>query len=89
MDMGRESANDRPAEPETRHPAARGVKVSHFAAWQFFMQGASLSKNLHASEQGRPDVARRRAQWRIGALLSAFSPAECANYFVNAGCASK
>ena len=30
------------------------------------------------------------ATWRrIGALLSAFSPAECANYFVNAGYASK
>jgi len=30
------------------------------------------------------------ATWRrIGALLSAFSPAECANYFANAGYASK
>jgi hypothetical protein len=30
------------------------------------------------------------ATWRrIGALLPAFSPAECANYFVNAGYASK
>ena len=30
------------------------------------------------------------ATWkRIGALLSLFSPAECANYFANAGYASK
>jgi transposase len=45
--------------------AARGVKVSHFAVWHFFVhEGITFKKSLHASEQDRPDVARRRAQWR-------------------------
>src|SRR5439155_10202485 len=45
--------------------AARGIKVSHFAVWHFFEhEGISFKKSLHASEQDRPDVARRRAQWK-------------------------
>jgi hypothetical protein len=46
--------------------ADRGVKVSCFAVWPFFEhEGISFKKSLHASEQDRPDVARRRAQWRL------------------------
>ena len=45
--------------------AARGIKVSHFAVWHFFEhEGISFKKSLHASEQDRPDVARRRARWK-------------------------
>ena len=45
--------------------AARGIKVSHFAVWHFFEhEGISFKKSLQASEQDRPDVARRRTQWR-------------------------
>jgi len=45
--------------------AARGIKVSHFAVWHFFEhEGISFKKSLYASEQDRPDVARRRAQWK-------------------------
>jgi transposase len=43
----------------------RGIKVSYFAVWHFFEhEGISFKKSLHASEQDRPDVARRRAQWK-------------------------
>jgi transposase len=45
--------------------AARGIKVSYYAVWHFFEhEGISFKKSLHASEQDRPDVARRRAQWK-------------------------
>jgi hypothetical protein len=45
--------------------AARGIKVRHFAVWHFFEhEGISFKKSLQASEQDRPDVARRRTQWR-------------------------
>src|SRR5213596_1001927 len=45
--------------------AERGIKVSYFAVWHFFEhEGISFKKSLHASEQDRPDVARRRAQWK-------------------------
>jgi transposase len=45
--------------------AARGIKVSHFAVWHFFeYEGISFKKSLHASEQARPEVARRRTQWK-------------------------
>ena len=45
--------------------AERGIKVSYYAVWHFFGTKASASKkSLHASEQDRPDVARRRAQWK-------------------------
>jgi transposase len=43
----------------------RGIKVSYYAVWHFFEhEGISFKKSLHASEQDRPDVARRRAQWK-------------------------
>src|SRR5436853_2066079 len=45
--------------------AERGIKVSYFAVWHFFEhEGISFKKSLHASEQDRPDVARRRVQWK-------------------------
>jgi transposase len=45
--------------------ADRGVKVSYFAVWHFFEhEGISFKKSLHAAEQDRPDVARRRRRWR-------------------------
>ena len=45
--------------------AERGIRVSYFAVWHFFEhEGISFKKSLHASEQDRPDVARRRAQWK-------------------------
>jgi len=45
--------------------AERGIKVSYYAVWHLFEhEGISFKKSLHASEQDRPDVARRRAQWK-------------------------
>jgi transposase len=45
--------------------AERGIKVSYDAVWHFFEhEGITFKKSRHASEQDRPDVARRRAQWR-------------------------
>jgi transposase len=45
--------------------ATRGIKVSYYAVWHFFEhEGISFKKSLHASEQDRPDVARRRARWK-------------------------
>jgi transposase len=45
--------------------AARGIWVSYSAVWNFFAaEGISFKKSLHASEQDRPDVARRRARWK-------------------------
>src|SRR5918911_1870487 len=43
----------------------RGVTVSVFAIWHFLRrQGVSFKKSLHASEQDRADVARRRQRWK-------------------------
>ena len=43
----------------------RGLKVDRRSVWEFVhAEGLSLKKNLFASEQDRPDVARRREQWR-------------------------
>ncbi|WP_263490448.1 IS630 family transposase [Mesorhizobium sp. CA15] len=45
--------------------AARGVKVSHNAVWQFLRrEGLSFKKTLFALEQARADIARRRQRWR-------------------------
>ena len=45
--------------------AERGIKVSYYAVWHFFEhEGISFKKSLYASEQDRPDVARRRTQWK-------------------------
>jgi transposase len=44
----------------------RGIEVSYFAVWNI-VDRAGLSvkkKSLHASEQDRPNVARRRVQWQ-------------------------
>ena len=41
------------------------IKVSYYVVWHFFEhEGINFKKSLHASEQDRPDVARRRAQWK-------------------------
>jgi hypothetical protein len=43
----------------------RGIVVSYFAVWHFFEhEGISFKKSLHASEQDRPNVARRRTRWK-------------------------
>ena len=43
----------------------RGIRVSHDTVWRFLRsQGLRFKKSVLASEQGRPDVARRRAQWK-------------------------
>jgi transposase len=45
--------------------AARGKPASYGAVWRFFKhEGITFKKSLHASEQDRPDVARRRARWK-------------------------
>jgi hypothetical protein len=45
--------------------AERGIVVSYYAVWHFFEhEGVSFKKSLHASEQDRPDVARRRVRWK-------------------------
>jgi transposase len=44
---------------------ARGAKVSAFAVWSIVADAdLSFKKSLRASEQDRPDVARRRRQWQ-------------------------
>ena len=45
--------------------AERGLKVDYRSVWNFVhAEKLSTKKTVHASEQDRPDVARRRAQWR-------------------------
>jgi transposase len=45
--------------------ADRGVVASYHAVWDFFAhEGVTFKKSLHAAEQGRPDVARKRARWK-------------------------
>jgi len=45
--------------------AARGTPASYGAVWRFFArEGITLKKSLHASEQDRADVARRRVRWK-------------------------
>jgi transposase len=45
--------------------AARGIAVSHDTVWRFLRrQGRSFKKTAFASEQQRPDVARRRRRWQ-------------------------
>ena len=45
--------------------AARGTPTSYGAVWRFYArEGITFKKSLHASEQDRPDVARRRARWK-------------------------
>ena len=43
---------------------AHGLRVAPSTGWRFFdRHGVSLKKTAHASEQQRPDVARRRLAW--------------------------
>ncbi|WP_157788472.1 hypothetical protein [Bradyrhizobium japonicum] len=43
--------------------ASCGIRVT-YPVWHFFEhEGISFNKSPHASEQDRPDVARRRTQW--------------------------
>jgi hypothetical protein len=45
--------------------ADRDIKVSYGAIWKFVhAEGLSFKKTALASEQDRPDVARRRLQWK-------------------------
>jgi transposase len=44
--------------------AQRGTPASYGAVWRFAREGVTFKKSLHASEQDRPDVARRRLQWK-------------------------
>lgn len=44
--------------------AARDVRVSYDVVWRFYRQaGMTFKKSLHAAEQDRPDVARKRDGW--------------------------
>ena len=48
-----------------RELADRGLVVSYYALWHFLQhEGVTFKKSLHASEQDRPDVARRRERWK-------------------------
>jgi transposase len=45
--------------------AARGTPASYGAVWRFFKrEGITFKKGLHASEQDRADISRRRARWK-------------------------
>jgi transposase len=45
--------------------AERGLKVDYRSVWSFVHdEGLSFKKTVVAREQDRPDIARRRAQWR-------------------------
>ena len=48
-----------------RELADRGLVVSYYALWHFLQhEGVTFKKSLRASEQDRPDVARRRERWK-------------------------
>jgi transposase len=54
--------------------ADRGLVVSYYALWHFLRhEGVTFKKSLRASEQDRPDVARRRERWK--ARQAAVDPA--------------
>jgi transposase len=45
--------------------AERGTPASYGAVWRFFKhEGITFKKTLRASEQDRPDIARRRTRWK-------------------------
>jgi len=45
--------------------AERGTPASYGAVWRFFKyEEITFKKSLHASEQDRADIARRRARWK-------------------------
>jgi len=46
--------------------AERGTPASYGAVWRFFAhERITFKKSLHASEQDRVDIARRRARWKM------------------------
>jgi transposase len=46
--------------------AERGTPASYGAVWRFLArEGITFKKSLHASEQDRADIARRRARWKM------------------------
>jgi transposase len=48
-----------------RELADRGLVVSYYALWHFLQhEGVTFKKSFRASEQDRPDVARRRDRWK-------------------------
>ena len=48
-----------------RELADRGLVVSYYALWHFLQhEGVTFKKKFRASEQDRPDVARRRERWK-------------------------
>ena len=45
--------------------AERGTPASYGAVWRFFKrERITFKKSLHASEQDRADIARRRVRWK-------------------------
>jgi transposase len=45
--------------------AERGLKVSYGAVWSFLIaEGLTFQKTLHAAEQQRADVVRKRRLWQ-------------------------
>ena len=45
--------------------AERGLKVDYRSVWNFVhAERLSFKKTVVASERDRPDIARRRAQWK-------------------------
>src|SRR5262249_44807598 len=45
--------------------AEHGTPASYGAVWRFFKhEGITFKKTLHASEQDRADIARRRTRWK-------------------------
>jgi transposase len=42
----------------------RGIEVGYYAVWHFLDHVSALKKSLHASEQDRADMARRRRRWK-------------------------
>lgn len=44
--------------------AGRGIVVGHVCVWNLLRRENQTHKKVLASEQSRPDVARRRRQWR-------------------------
>jgi len=50
----------------TAELAERGVKTDVRAVWTFVhAEDLSLKKTMRAAEQDRPDVARKRARWKV------------------------
>jgi len=45
--------------------AERGLRVDYRTMWKFaHVQGLSFKKTVLASEQDRPDLARKRVRWK-------------------------